>query len=510
MIVSITPEIGIDEIPVYAGGLGVLEGDKFLEAVERGLEYTVLTFFYRRGYVYYSQDPEKILVETTRDFSEYRKALVREEPLTVSYDGREVRIEPLVYSRNKARIVYFEVTEPVEFREKLDRLYIEEDRYWFEAKYIILAKASYKYMTERIGLEKIEVVDLQESLASIVALLLPYTVRKRLVIHTPGPWGHPTISRETLAREVGYIGREDVLTRITSARVDSVVTVSEKHYMITKTTFPELENRLSYITNGVSIERWMHPEIKKVYRTDGIDKREFIEAHKRVKRELLALLREYKRDLGDYSDRPVVLWARRVTRYKRPYFMTRLIEDIAGGGHEVLFVLGGKAHPRDTEGQGYMKIFAELHREYRNVVYIHDYDIGKAKTLLAGSDLLLFTPFPGWEASGTSFMKSGVNGVPTIASRDGAALEMITDGKNGWLFGTEMRYPIDLYSQAAAEIDQRDYRDLYERIKRVLDLYERDHEGYVDVMINALRTFTEKASIRRVMSQYYPEHYKDV
>jgi starch phosphorylase len=45
LIVSITPEIGIDEIPIYAGGLGVLEGDKFIEASEKGLEYVVITLF---------------------------------------------------------------------------------------------------------------------------------------------------------------------------------------------------------------------------------------------------------------------------------------------------------------------------------------------------------------------------------------------------------------------------------------------------------------------------------
>jgi len=48
-IVSITPEIALDDFPVYAGGLGVLEGDKFYAAAASKMSYTVLTFFYPGG-----------------------------------------------------------------------------------------------------------------------------------------------------------------------------------------------------------------------------------------------------------------------------------------------------------------------------------------------------------------------------------------------------------------------------------------------------------------------------
>jgi starch phosphorylase len=121
----------------------------------------------------------------------------------------------------------------------------------------------------------------------------------------------------------------------------------------------------------------------------------------------------------------------------------------------------------------------------------------------------LFTPFPGWEASGTSFMKAGVNGVPTLASRDGAAVEMISDGFNGWLFGSDIRYPIDLYSNTASEIDQRDYVSLYDSFKKIIDVYENNFDYYLEIMINTLKTFSKDADINRVLRQYYPEYFRE-
>ncbi|MEM3662091.1 MAG: glycogen/starch/alpha-glucan phosphorylase [Sulfolobales archaeon] len=502
MIVSITPEIGIDEIPIYAGGLGILEGDKFLEAARRDLNYTVLTLFYRRGYVYYDVVDGEIK-EIEKDFSNYRSLLREEEPLEVSYDGEKILIKPLVYTLNKARIVYFDISGPEKFSRKLDRLYIEDETYSFEAKYSILAKASYEYMDKRIGFKNISIIDIQESLASLISLLLPHSIRKRLIIHTPGPWGHPKFSRETLSREFGYIDGEQILTKISASRVDEVYTVSEKHYEITLSTFPEFSGKLSYVTNGINIERWVHREIKKFYKLDKIDPRDFHEAHMKAKIELVDLLKNYKKIDVD-SDKMIISWARRVTRYKRPYFMIRLAEDLADRD-DVLIVLGGKAHPKDLEGLGYMRIFRELHEEYKNVVYIHDYDVEKAKLILSGSDLLLFTPFPGWEASGTSFMKAGANGVPSLASRDGAALEMIRDGFNGWFFGSDIRYPIDLYSTSASEIDQRDYKDFHEKLTMILDLYHEDYDSYVEIMINSMKTYGIEADIWRVLKTLYSD-----
>jgi len=55
-IVSITPEIALDHGYTFAGGLGVLEGDKFYTAGRLGLDYYVISLLYRSGYIDYSWD----------------------------------------------------------------------------------------------------------------------------------------------------------------------------------------------------------------------------------------------------------------------------------------------------------------------------------------------------------------------------------------------------------------------------------------------------------------------
>ncbi len=54
VIISITPDLALDMGGyTYAGGLGVLEGDKFYGAAALGLNYYVITLLYRSGYVDY-------------------------------------------------------------------------------------------------------------------------------------------------------------------------------------------------------------------------------------------------------------------------------------------------------------------------------------------------------------------------------------------------------------------------------------------------------------------------
>ena len=50
----------------------------------------------------------------------------------------------------------------------------------------------------------------------------------------------------------------------------------------------------------------------------------------------------------------------------------------------------------------------------------------------------MFTPFSGWEACGTSYMKALVNGIPVLSSRDGGVIEIVEDGVNGRLFGEDI------------------------------------------------------------------------
>ena len=128
---------------------------------------------------------------------------------------------------------------------------------------------------------------------------------------------------------------------------------------------------------------------------------------------------------------------------------------------------------------------------------------------MKGADLLLFTPFPGWEASGTSFMKAGINGVPTLSSRDGSAIEFIVDRVNGWLFGEDLRELVNIHiDPRARRINERESREFEEKLIHICDLYFNQSETFYKVALNAMRTFVHRVNIERVLKEYYPDIVK--
>lgn len=509
-IVSVTMELALEEVPIYAGGLGVLEGDKFRHMSRLGKEYYVITLFHRNGYVDYQYSGgEFVPVGQGEILSRAEEILEREEELVVSSKiVGEVRITPLSLSRGSAKAVYLKPTSPEPLASSVRTLYVEDSPEQSLIKYIVLGRGASQYVKERIGFGKVEAVDLQESMAALAALDLKEILDKvRLVIHTPGPWGHPMIPADVLSQEYGMYGGGGVV-RITDVILEIVSRafgVSRRHWEVLGKLFPRHLGKILYITNGVDLERWSHPEILRLVESKGVRRigaEDLARARLRAREDLVSLLRSVKPGVkvGD----AIVAWARRITRYKRPYMVERLVREMAKES-EITFVLAGKAHPKDLDGVEAMKRLRRLHDEYDNVVYIHSYTLAEARTILSGSDLLLFTPFPGWEACGTSYMKAGINGVPTLSSKDGGALEMIIDRYNGWFFGSEVQDLVNIYEERekVEDIDSRDYKDLKEKLSMILSLRADDPEEYEHIPLNALKSFRVSADIGRALSQYY-------
>ena len=508
-IVSLTNEIALEEIPIYAGGLGVLEADKFYAASRLGIEYYAVAMFYRNGYVDYDYR-DGLFVERDQGevISKIEGMLEREKELVVGTKVYgELRVTPLVFRRGSARAIYLKPEYPEHISRMVYRLYVEESPEQAIAKYIVFGRSSAQYIRERIGLERIDRLDLQESNASLAALELGELRDKmRLVIHTPGPWGHPTIPAEILGREYG-IDAGTGLTRITDIVLREVsmgIGVSRKHWETLHRLFPQYSSRFMFVRNGVDLERWVHSSIKSMVATKGLARilpEDLAIARERAREDLVSLIRSRKP--GIKVGGTLIAWARRITRYKRPYLVERLIRDL-GKEVDATFVIAGKAHPKDQDGREQMVMFRRLHDELDNIVYIHDYSLEIARTILSGSDLLLFTPFPGWEACGTSYMKAGANGVPTLSSRDGGALETIIDGFNGWFFGLELADFINIYEDTArvSEIDERDYTDLRAKLLKILELRDRDPDTYLDIMVNTLKSYTVSSNAIRMLRDY--------
>lgn len=505
-VVSITPEIALDNFPVYAGGLGVLEADKFYAAARKGWSYTVLTFFYPKGYVDYDFSNDE-LIQKPQNITTESLAVETDIVFQSGYLGEEVVVRPYAKSVGRSKVVFFHVLSPERAAHATERLYVYEQQDARDLSAIILAKAAKAYITDRIGVENVDYIDLQESMGALITYLLPELKSKtRYVVHTIAPWTNFGVNAETVRKDIpeADVGEGGLsLYYVALRNTPRTFAVSAKHEQLVRQVAEPFSHKISHVTNGVDLERWTHPEIARIVaQKKSIEVDDFLRARRKMRHQLEELLRKYKDGLS-FENMFVVAWPRRITRYKRPYFVEKLVIEIADR-ENIFFVLGGKAHPFDGDGHYFMKRFRELHTRFRNVVYLHDYDVEKAKIILSSVDLLLFTPFPGWEACGTSYMKAGINGVPSLSSRDGGILEVVRDGFNGWLFGRELDYLVNIYTdhEKAAEIEA-DYGDMIRKFREIHRLYVEKPEKYVDVQINALKSMRQYFDIEKTLAKYY-------
>ena len=111
-------------------------------------------------------------------------------------------------------------------------------------------------------------------------------------------------------------------------------------------------------------------------------------------------------------------FARRLATYKRLHLLVQDADRalaLLSNGRPVQLVLAGKAHPRDDGGKRMVQhlfSFKWAPEIGGRVVYLDDYDLSSAARMVRGCDVWLNLPRPPLEASGTSGMKSAVNGGP--------------------------------------------------------------------------------------------------
>lgn len=119
-------------------------------------------------------------------------------------------------------------------------------------------------------------------------------------------------------------------------------------------------------------------------------------------------------------------FARRFATYKRGALLLRneerLIRLLRDADRPVQFIYAGKAHPADNGGKELIQKliqFAQRAGVQHRLVFLEDYDIAMARTLVKGVDVWLNTPRRPQEASGTSGMKASINGVLNCSILDG-------------------------------------------------------------------------------------------
>ncbi len=310
---------------------------------------------------------------------------------------------------------------------------------------------------------------------------------------------------------------------------------------------PPEEVPIGHVTNGVHIPTWIGKSIRELLDNhlgddwtrragnpetwtgvEAIPDSELWEARGRQRAELIGFVRERstadrlaRGDVREYVQAaaqafdPEVLtigFARRVATYKRLDLLTRDPEwtlSLLGGERRVQVVLAGKAHPRDEEakrslqrlfGMKYAQIIGE------RVAFLDDYDLDSAAWLVRGCDVWLNVPRPPLEASGTSGMKSVINGGLQLSVLDGWWAEGF-DGHNGWGLPGE----VDLDHGAQ---DGRNAEELHRAIEgEVLPaFYERDEHGlpprWLALIRASLRTLAPRFSASRMLAEYAQGPYR--
>ncbi|HVM95322.1 MAG TPA: alpha-glucan family phosphorylase, partial [Candidatus Acidoferrales bacterium] len=205
-------------------------------------------------------------------------------------------------------------------------------------------------------------------------------------------------------------------------------------------------------------------------------------------------------------------FARRVATYKRLYLLSRLPEGglarlLSDSPTPIQLVLAGKAHPSDQEAKEDLRNRFQLKQSPevgRRVVFLEDYDLFIAPTIVSGVDLWLNLPRPPLEASGTSGMKVTLNGGINLSVMDGWWSEGY-DGENGWAIHSPE-------ADAAAQDDHDAQALLHLLEHEVIPLfYQRDSDGLPHAWIKrvkrSMRTLIPQFSAERMVRDYAEKLY---
>ncbi len=206
-------------------------------------------------------------------------------------------------------------------------------------------------------------------------------------------------------------------------------------------------------------------------------------------------------------------FARRFATYKRAGLLFEdldwLRQIVSDARRPVLLLFAGRAHPADVPAQDIIRRIAAIGRmrEFEGrVLMVEGYDLRLARRLITGVDVWLNNPVYPLEASGTSGMKAGMNGVINLSVLDGWWGEGYS-GDNGWAVKP---------SSAAADPARREAeesRTLYELLQdQVLPLYyDRPpgsySPGWIRMAKRSIATILPTYRAARMVNEYVTRYY---
>jgi starch phosphorylase len=311
------------------------------------------------------------------------------------------------------------------------------------------------------------------------------------------------------------------------------------------------ENPVGYVTNGVHVATFLAPEWGEVLdrflgvgwmhrlghpgiweKIRSIPDHMFWSVRQDIKARLFHMLRhritlQHLRNHGSesqlerllkYADpaNPNVLtigFGRRFATYKRATLLFNDLDNLrrllADKTRQILFLFAGKAHPADEPGQELIRTIAHMARQDEfagRILFLEGYDLHIARRMVSGVDVWLNNPVYPLEASGTSGMKAGMNGVVNLSILDGWWDEGY-DGENGW--GIKPA-PADVDPHRR---DREEARTLYEILtdRAILLYYQRTEGGYspgwVRMAKRSMASLLPRYDASRMLGEYVSKYY---
>lgn len=447
-----------DDLPIYAGGLGVLAADIVLEAASQNLPFYGIGLVYHEAFT--GDDPdqrpmaERLMAngfELATD--EHGRRIVT----SLTIGGRPVSLQAWVKTWGRTKLILLD-TRLDDNNERdqaiCDRLYAQDPLLQL-AQEMCLGFGGVAML--RAMALKPDIYHMNEGHAAMAGLALVLAQFQRS--------GEMTFAEAVTAVRPQLVGTKHTILpgaglildwpsvktalgptlKAYGATIDDLMTVASKtsdEYSDTK-----LMISLARVVNGVSklhvaLEREAHPQSQLIPVTNGIfrwrwttsawdgrplafDDAKFWSVHCENRRRLVEHVRQLT-GVELHPDRLTVVWARRMAAYKRPELLVSDLERLAMLIHTrkwpMQFVVAGQSNPNDSYGAALMDrvIEAAARPELAaGLAYLPYYNPVNAKFLVRGADLWLNTPVRGYEACGTSGMKASLNGVLQFSTADG-------------------------------------------------------------------------------------------
>ncbi|MFZ3088979.1 MAG: alpha-glucan family phosphorylase, partial [Methylotenera sp.] len=419
-----------NEIPTYAGGLGVLAGDTVRSAVDLTIPMVAVSLVSRAGYFQQQIDSQGRQVEQAVFWEPERWARALDAKIAVPIDGRTVWISAWLYvveghmgGRQPVLLLDTDLNENhPEDREITHYLYGGDDAYRLKQE-IVLGIGGVRIL-QALGFS-VRHYHMNEGHSAMLGLelLRRYTyptadvrqgeshydlprVREMcsFTTHTPIEAGHDRFTYDLVQRildngfdieSIKHLAGEDSLnmTRLAMNLSEYVNGVAKKHAEVSNAMFPGYQ--VHAITNGVHPFTWAAESFRQLYnhylpswchepqllmRADCcIPDAAILESHIKAKQHLIEKVQTLTGVLLD-PKLPIIGFARRMTAYKRPDLLFSDIKRLKTIAHHQPFqvILAGKAHPHDENGK---RLIEQLHTYARDladtlqVIYLPDYNL---------------------------------------------------------------------------------------------------------------------------------------